>query len=231
MKIGHLVIATNRYLEFVGPLLDSSKKFFLPNHEVTIFLFTNMPFCREGVVQVDQEHYPWPGMTLRRYEIFLKNRDLLSEMDYLFYTDADMLFVDTVGDEVLGDLVATIHPGYYNSPPEELPHEMNPRSTAFVPLSDRNRYFAGGFNGGKRDIFLGMAEKICEGIQEDRKIDYIAQWHDESHMNRYLIDHKPSVVLDPSYCFPKDNRLAIGHPYRDTMKLCALEKNHKEFQI
>ena len=230
MKIGHLVIATNRYMEFVDPLLESARRHFLPGHERTIFLFTNMPYGGDAV-RVPQEHYPWPGMTLRRYEIFWVNRYLLAGMDYLYYTDVDMLFVDKVGDEVLGDLVATIHPGFYNAPAHVMPFDNNPASKAFVDPARRSRYFAGGFNGGRREAFLEMAKDIYDSIRADERTGYVAQWHDESHLNRYLVEHPPAVVLDPSYCFPKDAVWAAQHPYRSTMKLCPLEKNHKEYQI
>jgi histo-blood group ABO system transferase len=230
MKVGHLVIATNRYMEFVGPLLDSARLHFLPGHEMTTFLFTNMPYAG-AAVRVQQEHYPWPGMTLRRYEIFWKNRHLLAGMDYLYYTDADMLFVDKVGDEVMGGLVATIHPGMYNAPANVLPFENDTRSTAYVDLPQRKRYFAGGFNGGARDVFIDMARSICGAIKKDEAWGHVAQWHDESHLNKYLVEHPPTVVLDPSYCFPKDAVWAAQHPYRATMKLCPLEKNHAEYQV
>lgn len=230
MKIGHLIIATNRYIEFAKPLINSSIKYFLPSHNVTTFLFTNMSFNMKDVICIDQEHHPWPGMTLRRYEIILKNKDVISNMDYIFYTDVDMLFVNSIGDEILGDLVATVHPGYYNSPPKDMPHETDIKSKAYVQLSDRKKYYAGGFNGGKKDTFFNMATSICENIKKDLEWGYIAKWHDESHLNRYLIDHPPSITLDPSYCFPKDHPMAAHHPYRSSMKLCALEKNHKEYQ-
>lgn len=230
MKIAHLVIATNRYMEFAQPLLDSANKYFLKGHTVTMFLFTNVPAI-EGVIRVDQEHYPWPGMTLKRYEIFWNNRDLFKDYDYLYYSDVDMLFVDGVGDEVLGDLVATIHPGFYNAPPHALPYEKNPKSTAYVNPNERKRYYAGGFNGGRRDSFLDMSKKIYDNIQKDLSWGYIAEWHDESQLNRYLIDNPPTITLDPSYCFPKDAVWAVDHPYRSTMKLCPLEKNHAEYQV
>jgi histo-blood group ABO system transferase len=235
MKIGLLNIATNRYLEFIDGLYNSALEYFLAKegHEVTFFLFTNLPdnVKREDTTVIYQEHYPWPGMTLRRYEIFCNNSDKLSSMDYLYYCDIDMLFEGYVGNEVLGDSVATLHPGYWNAPLHVLSYDRNPISKAYVPPLGGHRYYAGGFNGGTTNNFLKMSEAIYKNIEEDKNNGYVAVWHDESHLNRYFIDNPPSVVLDPSYCFPKDAVWAVNHPYRATKKLCALEKDHKVYQI
>jgi histo-blood group ABO system transferase len=235
MKIGLLNIATNRYLEFVDTLYDSARKFFLSKEdlEVNFFLFTNLPekVLRTDVTVINQEHYPWPGMTLRRYEIFYNHRDVLSKMDYLYYCDIDMVFEGYVGSEVIGDSVGTIHPGFWDAPNHVLSYERNPISKAHVAFGEGSRYFAGGFNGGTSENFLKMSESIYKDIEEDRGKGYIAVWHDESHLNRYFINNPPSVILDPSYCFPRDAVWAQEHPYRATKKLCALEKDHKEFQI
>jgi histo-blood group ABO system transferase len=137
MKVGLLSIATNRYLEFVDGLYDSANKFFLSkgDFELHYYLFTNLPdeVKRDDINKIYQEHYPWPGMTLRRYEIFCKNRQVLSEMDYLFYCDIDMIFEDYVGEEIIGNSVATMHPGYWNAPVHVLSYDRNPISKAYVP--------------------------------------------------------------------------------------------------
>jgi histo-blood group ABO system transferase len=235
MKIGLLNIATNRYMEFAEPLYKSAIKFFLDRnkHEVTFFLFTNVKpqFKMDNIELIEQEHYPWPGMTLRRYEIFCNNYKKLEKMDYLFYCDIDMLFENHIGDEIIGKLVGTIHPGYYNVPSHSFPYDRNPKSRAYIRFDRGINYYAGGFNGGKSEDFLKMSETIYKNILEDHKIDYIAEWHDESHLNRYFLDNPPSVVLDPSYCFPIDAVWAKSHPYRKFRKLCALEKDHKSYQI
>lgn len=48
----------------------------------------------------------------------------------------------------------------------------------------------------------------------------MAVWHDESHWNRYCIDHKPTTILSPSYCYPESWNL----PYKK--RLLALDKDH-----
>lgn len=160
-------------------------------------------------------------MTLGRYEIFSDNSKLLDGMDYLFYADVDMRFVDYVGDEILGDLVATQHPGYFG---REGTPERNPISLAYINPSEKNQYFAGGFNGGSKISYLNMAKKISENIKTDYCKNYIAIWHDESHLNKYLLDNPPEVILSPSYCYGEDMNLPFNK------KLIALNKNHGQLR-
>lgn len=228
MKIGLLVIATNKYYDFVPPLWESVKKHFLTKHEVTMFVFTNKHGItpEPGQVIIPQIHMAWPGPTLFRYNVFTmpSTKKQLEEMDYLFYCDADMLFVDTVGDEVLSDRVGTIHPGFFNKPREAFTYETNRVSKAFVAPSEGTVYYAGGFNGGSAKEYLKMCETIGSRVLEDKAKNIIAVWHDESHMNRYFIDNPPTLSLSPSYCYPESWSL----PFQK--RLLALDKNHKEMR-
>ena len=224
-NIGLLIIATNKYDRFVKPLIDSARKHFLTNHKVTYYVFTDSEKLNElgdDVIIIPHEHKPWPLTTLYRYKTFVKHKDVLIKEDYLFYCDADMLFVDTVGDEILGDRVSTIHPGFMG---QRGTPETNPKSLAYVSPKENLVYYAGGFNGGASKNFLNMSETIDKNIDIDMGNGIIAIWHDESHMNRYFIDNKPTLVLDPSYCYPESWDLK-GY----TKKLLALNKNHTEIR-
>src|ERR1035437_5532615 len=154
MRIGLLIVATNKYIKFVPPLLKSAAEFLLPRHQVTPFVFTNMPDVPQGAIRIEQEHLPWPGPTLQRYSMFVKNADTLKTQDYLYYCDADMRFSAPVEDEILGDSVATIHPGFYNKPQVLFSYERNPKSRAYIEYGHGRRYYAGGFNGGRRENFM-----------------------------------------------------------------------------
>jgi histo-blood group ABO system transferase len=225
MKIGLLIIATNKYIQFLEPLIDSADKFFLPNQEVTYFIFTNKDIeiiSNRNIVKIEVEHRKWPWMTLGRYKIFSDNSDTLSEMDYLFYCDADMRFVDVVGDEILSKRVATQHPGYFG---RRGTPETRLESLACVRENEEMQYFAGGFNGGTSEEYLKMARHISNNIDIDYSSGIIAVWHDESHMNRYFIDNKPTKILDPSYCCVEN-----WHDCPFGRKLLALIKNHNYFR-
>ena len=224
MKIGLLIIATNKYIQFLQPLIESADNYFLPNQEVTYFIFTNKDInikSNRNIFKVDVEHKEWPWMTLGRYKIFSNNSEELSKMDYLYYCDADMRFVGDVDDEILSERVATQHPGYYE---RRGTPETNPDSLACVFPHEEMQYFAGGFNGGSSFEYLKMANKISENIDIDYSRNIIAVWHDESHMNRYFVDNKPTKILTPSYCYGE----SMNIPFEK--KLIALDKNHLEIR-
>lgn len=227
-KVGLLIVATGRYIEFVEPLLKSADTHFLTEHEVTYFVFTDREInfsdrINRSIVCIEQKRLGWPYDTLMRLSIYYDHRDAYDDLDYLYALDADMLFVDKVGSEILGERVATQHPGYVG---KRGTYETDSRSAAYVAPHEGEYYFAGGFNGGSKDNFLHMASTITKRIQED--FDYlpkkIAVWHDESHVNRYFIDYKPTVILSPSYCYPSSWAIAYHK------RLLALDKNHSEMR-
>jgi histo-blood group ABO system transferase len=231
MKICLLLIATNHYIKFVNPLLDSVQENFLNGHEVSAVLFTNheLDESTDNIKVCQIEHEPWPIPTLKRYHYFLKEKEHLMNFDYCFYLDVDMKIVNKVGEEILGDLVATQHPGFWFRGINEFSYERRPQSTAYVPFNIGKMYYAGGFNGGTPEHFLKMAETIAHNVEIDFVNGIIAEWHDESHMNRYLLDHPPSVELNPSYCFPEAAFIRPqGWHVPFEPKILALEKNHSE---
>lgn len=221
-KVGLLVVATGKYISFVRPLLDSANKYFCPGHDVTYFIFTEgEPPAYENVVKFHHERVGWPYDTMMRCAMYLKHKDELAKMDYLFACDADMLFVDTVGDEIFSKRVATQHPGFVG---RRGTYETNMDSKAGVKEGDGEYYFAGGFYGGRAEEFLKMTHTMVANIFADLDKDIIAVWHDESHLNRYFIDNPPTKILNPSYCYPENWHM----PY--PKKLLALVKNHSEFR-
>lgn len=201
-NIGLLIIATKKYNKFLGNLIASADKFFLKNHLVTYFVFTDDIkqdiSSKRNIQKIEIKHKEWPFMTLKRYEIFYSNKDALNHMDYLYYLDVDSLFVDDVSDEILSDFVVTEHHGFWKlrGTPED-----NEKSTACIKHNEKIHYVCGGFNGGKKDNFLKMSEILSNNINLDLKNNIIAKWHDESHLNRYAVDNKPTLRLSPDYCY------------------------------
>lgn len=222
LNIGLLVVATGRYIEFIPPLIESAEKYFCRNHKVTYFVFTDGQLPQSPyIVPIYQRRLGWPYDTMMRLPMYDKARDYFKDMDYLFACDADMLFVDDVGDEILGDLVGTLHPGYVG---RRGTYETNQASTAYIPHNEGKHYYAGGFNGGKRDEYLMLAATIAENIKKDLERGIIAVWHDESHINRYFASNPPTITLTPSYCYWQ------GQVTQWRQRLVALNKDHAKYR-
>lgn len=226
MKVTILVIATNKYSVFIEPLNNSIKEYFLTNsnHDVEVIVFTDQEGVPSGCSTVFQKHLPWPHITLRRFHMFESISDKLLESDYVFYCDADMRFVSPVGNEILSTFAATLHPYFYNKKRDELHYEKNPESLAYVPPNLGTHYYMAAFFGGTSQMFVKVSSLLKDRIDKDLAHDYIAKWHDESHLNWYLANHPPSLQLDPGFCYPEGEEI----PFEP--KLLALSKNHAEFR-
>ncbi len=222
-KVGLFVMATGRYVEFVDPLIDSAEKHFCKDHEVTYFVFTDQPLKeRKNLVKIYQKRLGWPLDTMNRYHVYYENRKAWEDMDYVYALDADMLFVGDVGTEIIGERVATLHPGFIG---KLGPHSQTTIfSNAFIHKKNRKRYFAGGFYGGSIKEVLKLFEINIERIDDDLSRGVIPAWHDESFWNKYLTEHPPTVVLSPSYCYPESWSLSYEK------KLLALDKEHEDLR-
>src|SRR5207244_3120596 len=99
---------------FVGPLIESAYRHCrFSHHDILPVVFTDdRAFDMPGMALTYRVPSPgrWPMPALKKYHLILDNNNGLRSLDYVFLMDADMLFNDTVGDEILGDRVATLHP-------------------------------------------------------------------------------------------------------------------------
>ncbi len=226
--IGLCMMATGRYDAFAKEFIASCRKHFFKDQQVTYFVFTDsdLPF-EDDVVVIPQKRLGWPDDTLKRFHTYLANKELFADLDYIFASDADMLFVADVGEEMLGERIGTQHPGFIG---KRGSYEKSPKSTAYVKKTEGKHYFAGGFYGGSRKEFIKLLETTTQNIDQDLKRGYVAIWHDESHINRYFIDNPPTTILSPSYCMPEGNKSWFTSQNRYPPKLIALDKNHAELR-
>lgn len=220
-KVGLCIFATGRYDKLAEELIASGRKYFCTEHQVTYFVFTDGQIPQaDDVIVINQKQLGWPYDALKRFHVYDANKTLLSDMDYLFAIDADMRFVSPVGDEVLGKSVAVARDAA-----NPRTYERNRKSRAFLSNIQARHYFVSAFYGGSRQEFFRMVSELKKQVDSDLKWDYIAQYHDESHLNRYFFDHPPRVILDTSYCYPQ------GWDLPFPKKIVAMIENQIQNQI
>ena len=226
-NVGLNIVAIAKYIKFLQPLITSADQYFMRDHNVTYFVISDKldevakVKTNRHIVSIMEKSQGWPNNTLVRFQFISKHRDIYHDMDFMFQVDVDMRLVSHFNSEALGSRVGTLHPTFYNKPRSTFTYDRNPKSTAYIKPSEGEYYFAGGVLGGCQSEVITMADTIVKNILTDlRKYNYIALWHDESHVNRYFIDHPPTKVLSPEYCVPE----GIGW---SKQRLLALNKNHK----
>lgn len=84
------------------------------------------------------------------------------------------------------------------------PLERDPKSLAYIPYNKGYKYVCGGVNGGETTAYLEMIDVLKKRIDEDLSNGIIAIFHDESHINKYILDRKDVQYLTPEFCNPDD---------------------------
>lgn len=219
MKVGFLVTATGKYIRYAAPLVASAK-LHLKGMEPQFYVFTDSlvdgDYARIPVVAE-----PWPFSTAKRSSYYLRSFHVYDDCDYAFALDADALFVGEVGQEILGKTVAVSHPGFYSKPVQRFTYERREISSACIPDGQGSRYYAGFMYGGERDSFTEILKGLVANSEKDFQRGIMAIWHDESYLNRCLLDNPPEKVLTPAYCYPEE----LSLPFEK--KILALRKDHK----
>lgn len=229
MKIAVLYIALGRYTVFWDDFYQSSEKHFVREAEKEYFVFTDAEHLnfdeKENVHLIPQCKKGWPFDTLMRYEMFLQIEKQLEQADYIFFFNGNSKFFRKISAaEILPDdehdgLVAAT----FDWSKEKFTYERNPLSTAYISEGEGRYYFRGGVNGGKTVQYLQMIKTLNQNIKQDLEKNIIALWHDESHINRYLLDKNP-LVLSHYYCF--DGAKFIN-PFR--VKIIMQDKSSHKF--
>nr|XP_035964053.1 histo-blood group ABO system transferase isoform X2 [Halichoerus grypus] len=237
--IGLTVFAIKKYVVFLELFLQTAEKHFMVGHRVTYYVFTDRPTDvprvplaegRQLVVLEVRNYSRWQDVSMHRMEMisnFSQQRFLL-EVDYLVCMDVDMKFSDHVGVEILSPLFGTLHPGFYRAARRAFIYERRPQSQAYVPRDEGDFYYAGGFFGGSVVEVLQLTTACHQAMVVDQANGIEAVWHDESHLNRYLLYHKPTKVLSPEYLW--DEQMLQRPPFLRKLRYVAVPKNHAEIR-
>lgn len=240
-KIGVLVIALGRYIVFWKDFYESAENYFLPHHKKEYFVFTDNKSIeyheRNNVHRVDFSRKGWPWDSMLRFDMFLTQKEQLKNLDYLFFFNIDVIFKKEVYEEILPSdehdgLITGTHFKYYNKKIDEYAYDRNPKSTAYIPYGQGQHYATGAINGGKSKDFLNLCETCSRNVHIDMENNIVAQWHDESHLNKYLLDKKP-LIMPVNYLYPPDSwlpqELRNDNQLRNDIRITLRDKNSPQY--
>lgn len=210
MKIAILYICTGKYNQFFNDFYESCEKYFLKGQaDKQYFVWTdNMALTEAPNVHLTYHVCQgFPADSLFRFDMFLEREKEIATYDYIFFFNANVLFCQPVGTEVLPDdtgLVAALWPKRDKKPALLYPYERNKESHAYIaPFQPPYKYYMAGINGGTNSAYLKMIVTCAKNIRDDYNRGIVAHVHDESHINKYLHSH-PCKTLSNEYCWPEE---------------------------
>lgn len=203
MGIAICCILTGRYEVFWESLYQSLRMHFLPDVPRVFHVFTDssrlLAMALPDCVFWYEPAKPWPLDTLLRFHMFCRIQDQLSMSGHVFFFNANSRMLRPFPEDPRslcspGHLLLWEHSNLQGQPPDTFRYERNPASAACIPLGQGDRYYGGGFFGGCTDDFLSMCRSLRNNIEADLHAGVTALFHDESHLNRYALDHEVCVV-------------------------------------
>ncbi|XP_022055900.2 globoside alpha-1,3-N-acetylgalactosaminyltransferase 1-like [Acanthochromis polyacanthus] len=211
IRIGLLALVVGTYAQFIRRFLSSAETHFLPGQMVTYYILTDNPRSLDPPMELgpDRQMKVLPVAELPGWERLAQRRMFLladairnpigHEVEYIFCADIDQEFMAPVGEEILGDLVATLHPELYGMPRNAFPYEVDEVSSACVEEDEGDYYYTSELYGGLVSEMYKLARACSLLILQDQSNGVRARGLEESYLNRYLIDHRPTCVLSPEY--------------------------------
>lgn len=220
-RVAILYICTGKYSVFWKEFYESFEQNFLPNSKKTYFVYTdqkNLVYAKqENVKIIPQKNLGWPDNTLQRFSLFMREVNLWKDYDFTFFINANFLCVQKVKEDNFLPLEENIlvaeHASGHQLNPDDMTYDRNPESLAYIPKGEGKYYVMGGLNGGKTEHYLEMVKTLKANVDHDKERGVVALWHDESHLNRYIIGRDDVKVLPPSYGYPE----GLSLPYDPVM--------------
>lgn len=223
---------------FLKAFLETAEQHFMVGHHVTYYVFTDRPadvphvLLKEGrqlVVLSVRSYARWQDVSMRRMEMINNvSERFRHEVDYLVCADVDMKFWDHVGVEILSPLFGTLHPAFYTANRKAFTYERRRRSQAYIPWDEGDFYYIGAFFGGSVAEVQQLTSACHQAMMVDKAKGIEAVWHDESHLNKYLLYHKPTKVLSPEYLW--GDWLLDWHPVLKKLRFVTVPKNRQKIR-
>ncbi|XP_059725011.1 histo-blood group ABO system transferase 1-like [Haemorhous mexicanus] len=206
---GVVTFAVENYVQFIEGFMSSANKYFLAGHPVNFYLFTDSPEKIPHLQMAPENHLfviavqddpRWQDISRSRMDILSSyiQRQFQHEVDYLYCMDIDVQLLAHIGVEIIDALVATIS-SWQVTPQQDKASETHPESQSAIPEGQGDFHYTASFYGGSVAEVYKLSRACSAGLVEDRENGIEGPWHHESHLNRYLLQHRPTRLLSPEY--------------------------------
>ncbi|NXX32845.1 BGAT1 transferase, partial [Nicator chloris] len=207
---GVVTFAVEKYCFFIEGFMRSANKYFLAGHQVNFYLFTDHPEKTSHLQMAPENQLfvipvqngsRWQDISRSRMDIISSHihRQFQHEVDYLYSVDIDVQLLAHVGVEIIDALVATISSWQLSPQHQNKACETGPVSPAAILEGQGHFHYTASFYGGSVSEVYKLTRACSAGRLQDTESAREARWHHESHLNQYLLHHRPTRLLSPEY--------------------------------
>ncbi|NXK69941.1 BGAT2 transferase, partial [Sylvietta virens] len=205
---GVVTFAVEKYWFFIEGFMTSANKYFLAGHHVNFYLFTDSPekipplqLSPENQLFVIPVHNDsrWqdiPSCRMAIISCYIQSW-FRHEVDYLYSLDIDLQLLAHVGVEIIDALVATI--SSWQVTPQHRDKAYGTRSGSPAATPEGQFYYTASFYGGSVAEVYELTRACSRGVMQDREKGLGAGGQHERHLNKYLLQHRPTRLLSPEY--------------------------------
>ncbi|MCM0717987.1 alpha-1,2-fucosyltransferase [Parabacteroides sp. W1-Q-101] len=227
-RIAIVYLAIGKYDVLWDEFYRSCEEYLFPDAVKHYFVFTDS----ERLLALDLPNVSlsfrgdggWAMNALAKYDCMLSVREQLKTFDFLFYINANYKIQEPI---YCNEILATAENGYLSvlsfdffadRHPDTYTYDRNPRCRAYIPYGKGTRYYQACFYGGRTSEMLALAIWCAESTRIDLSNGIMALWHDESYLNKYLLERHPKVI-SMAYCKPEEFDGASKAILRDKNKI------------
>lgn len=187
-----------RYVQFIEGFMNSANKYFLAGHQVNFYLCIDSPEQISRLQMAPEDHLfvisiqndsQWQDISMIRMDIISRyiRSQFQYEVDCLYYIDIGVQLFEQIGVEIIYAAGSTLH------------SVTHTESQDAVPKGEGGFYYTASFYGGTVAEVYKVTTACFVEVMEDKEKGIEARWHDESHLNKYLLYHKSTRLLSPEY--------------------------------
>lgn len=235
-RVAVIYMCIGKYWKLFDVAYETAMQHLFPEAEKEFFVLTDhrgQIRNEHNIITIEKPFFKWPYACMTRSRDIVGIAHILRNYDYAVFINANVEFRRDVPLTILqgrklfavkhiyfGDVVYT-----WPSGRSKLEKTTETRIMSNCCIHDYEMPYAycfSGFTGGETKAFLAMHRALRLMLTDDEENGITPIWHDESALNRYILDYPERFTLLPSHYLCPEDLFTSEPPYivlRDKTKV------------